>query len=154
MSIQVWRLLHFFFAFGYVGALIVCEWSSRAARATEDPQQRILLWGLVRKAGGMTIGTLLLLGVIGNILSVVMGYRMAADGWSRWVNALWLLSVLIQVAVILPVSARILRLAQAAAGGGTAEGYASAIKRWRIANAAQSVLYLALLVLMAFHWRG
>ena len=44
-------------------------------------------------------------------------------------------------------------LARAAADGGPAEAYAGALKRWRIANLAQSVLYLALLVLMVFHWR-
>jgi hypothetical protein len=61
----VWRLLHIFFAFGFVGSLVVCDWNSRAARATEDWQQRALLWGIIRRATGGGLGTLLILGVVG-----------------------------------------------------------------------------------------
>ena len=50
MPIEVWRLLHFFFSFGYVGSLIVSDWNSRAARGTEDWAQRALLWNLVKRA--------------------------------------------------------------------------------------------------------
>ena len=154
MPIEVWRLLHFFFSFGYVGSLIVSDWNSRAARGTEDWAQRALLWNLVKRAGGVGLGTLIALGVLGNLLSSALGYRMSADAWPRWVNGLWLASVIVQGAVVAPGAARLLSLAQAALGGAPADGYAPALKRWRIANALQSVIYIALLVLMTFHWRG
>lgn len=154
MPIEVWRLLHFFFSFAYVGALIVSDWNSRAARGTEDWPQRVLLWNLVRRAGRVGLGTLIALGVVGNLLSSAMGYRMSAESWPRWVNGLWLASVLVQGAVVTPGATRLLGIAKAATDGAPADGYAAALKRWRVANALQSVLYLTLLVLMAFHWRG
>jgi len=150
----VWRLLHIFFAFGFVGTLVVCDWNGRAARATEDWSQRALLWGIVRKAAGVGLGTLLALGVLGNLLSSTLGYRMSADAWPRWVNALWLAAVIAQGAVVAPGAGRLAGLAKAAAGGEPAEDYGPALKRWRLGNVAQSLLYLALLVLMVFHWKS
>jgi hypothetical protein len=152
--VALWRLLHFFFAFGFVGTLVVCDWNSRAARATEDWRQRALLWDIVRRASGAGLGALIALGVLGNLLSAMMGYRMSADGWPRWVNGLWLVAVIAQGVIVAPGAGRLAGLAKAAADGGPAEAYAGALKRWRLANLAQSVLYLALLVLMTFHWRS
>jgi len=151
--VAVWRLLHLFFAFAFVGTLVACDWNSRAARATLDGPQRALLWDIVRRAAGAGLGALIALGVLGNVLSIMLGYRMSADGWLRWVNGLWLLSVFVQGVMVAPGAGRLAGLARAAADGGPAEAYAGALKRWRIANLAQSVLYLALLVLMVFHWR-
>ena len=154
IPVGVWRLLHLFFAFGFVGTLVVCDWNSRAARATEDWSQRALLWGIVRRAGGVGLGTLLALGVLGNLLSAMMGYRMSADAWPRWVNGLWLLAVVVQGVIVAPGAGRLAGLAKAAAGGGAAEGYGPALRRWRLGTLAQSLVYLALLVLMVFHWRS
>jgi hypothetical protein len=154
IPVALWRLLHLFFAFGFVGTLVVCDWNSRAARATEDWHQRALLWDIVRRAAAVGLGTLILLGVMGNLLSSMLGYRMSADGWPRWVNGLWVVSVILQGILVAPGAARLAGLAKAAAGGAAADAYAGALKRWRISNLAQSVLYLALLVLMAFHWKS
>ena len=65
--VLLWRLLHFFFAFGFVGTMVVCDWNSRAARGTEDWGQRALLWGIVRRAAAVGLGTLLALGIMGNL---------------------------------------------------------------------------------------
>jgi len=154
IPVALWRLLHLFFAFGFVGTLVVCDWNSRAARATQDWRQRALLWDIVRKAAGVGLGTLLLLGVLGNLLSAMMGYRMSVDAWPRWVNGLWLVSVILQGILVAPGAARLAGLAKAAAEGGAEGAYAGALKRWRISNMAQSLVYLALLVLMAFHWKS
>jgi hypothetical protein len=154
IPVLVWRLLHIFLAFGFVGSLVVCDWNGRAARATEDWPQRALLWGIVRKAAGVGLGTLIALGVLGNLLSSSLGYRMSADAWPRWVNGLWLAAVIVQGAVVAPGAARLAGLAKAAAGGAAAEGYAQGVRRWRLGNLAQSLLYLSLLVLMVFHWRS
>lgn len=154
IPIEVWRLLHLFFAFAFVGTLVVCDWNSRAARATEDWGQRALLWDIIRRAAGMGLGSLLLLGVLGNLLSTVAGYRMSADGWPRWVNGLWLVSLIVQGVIVAPGAARLANLSKAASGATKPEGYDAALKRWRLGNVLQSLLYLALLVLMAFRWRS
>jgi Na+/melibiose symporter-like transporter len=150
----LWRLLHIFFAFGFVGSLVVCDWNSRAARATEDWQQRALLWDIIRRASGVGLGTLLVLGVMGNLLSSGLGYRMSAEAWPRWVNGLWVIGVILQGVVIAPGAARLAGLAKAAAEGGSAEAYPAAVRRWRLVNVAQSVIYMSLLVLMVFRWRS
>lgn len=152
--VEVWRLLHLFFAFGFVGTLVVCDWNSRATRATEDWRQRALLWDIVRRAAGVGLGTLLALGLLGNVLSTMTGYRMSADGWPRWVNGLWLVSVIVQGVVVAPGAARLAGLSKAAAEGGPAEGYAGALGRWRVGNLVQSLLYLVMLVLMVFRWKS
>ena len=154
VPILIWRLLHIFFAFGFVGTLIVSDWNSRAARSTQDWRQRALLWGIVRRAAGVGVGTLIVLGVFGNLLSSRLGYRMSADAWPRWVNGLWLVSIAVQGVLLAPGAARLAGLAQAGAEGGQTEAYAGVLKRWRLSNVAQSIIYLALLVLMVFHWRS
>ena len=153
-SVQFWKLLHLFFSFAFVGTLVVCDWNSRAARATRDWSQRALLWDIVRRAAAVGLGTLLVLGGLGNVLSSMLGYRMAVDAWPRWVNALWVAGLIVQGAIVLPGAALLAGLAKGAAVGGESSGYDSALRRWRLGNLAQSLLYLALLVLMAFHWRA
>lgn len=153
IPVEVWRLLHLFFAFAFVGTLVVCDWNSRAARATEDWSQRALLWEIVRRAAGMGLGSLLLLGLLGNLLSTVVGYRMSADAWPRWVNGLWLVSLIVQGVVVAPGASRLANLSKAA-GASQPEGYAAALGRWRLGNLLQSLLYLTLLVFMAFRWKA
>src|SRR5262252_11015075 len=145
IPVLFWRLLHIFFAFGFVGTLIVSDWNSRAARATQDWRQRALLWSIVRRAAGVGLGTLIALGVFGNLLAPGLGYRFSADTWPRWVNGLWLLGLVIQALLIAPGAARLAGLAASGAEGGSTEAYGAVLKRWRLSNVVQSVLYLALL---------
>ena len=154
IPMQIWRLLHLFFAFAFVGTLIASDWNRRAAHATEDWRQRALLWEMTRRLAGMGLGTLLLLGVMGNVLAPAMGYRMSADRWMQWVNGLWLAALAVQAVVAAPGAARLAAVSKAAAGGGPAEGYPAALRRWRVANVVQSVLYLSLLTLMVYRWRA
>jgi hypothetical protein len=152
---RLWKFLHLFFAFSYVGSLVVVEWNGRAARATQDWSQRAVLFQIIqfstRVAG---FGALLMLGVFGNLVAVRLGYSMRADVWLRWVNGLWLAAVAAMLLLSLPSSARLAGAARAAASGGSAEGYEKALARWRFGNVLQSVLYLALLALMVFHWHS
>ena len=153
--LKIWMLLHLFFAFSYVGTLIVAEWNGRAARATTDWSQRALLFQIVflsaRVAG---IGSLVLLGVFGNIVAPKLGHSMAHDPWMRIVNTIWIASVLTVLFFTLPNAGRLTRIARDAAAGGDSSGYGASLTRWRIGNVLQSVLYLALLVLMVFHANG
>ena len=152
---HVWTLLHLFFAFAFVGTLVLADWNGRAARATDDWGRRSLLLGIVGRASRMAgAGTLVLTGLVGNLLSANLGYRMSVGSWLRWVNALWLLALIAQFAICLPAVRRIETIARSGAGGGTTEGWEPALRNWRLGNALLSVLYLALLILMVFRWKG
>jgi hypothetical protein len=151
----LWKLLHLFFAFSFVGSLVVAEWNGRAARMSRDWSQRALLFEIVRLSSRVAgFGALFLTGVFGNLVSVTAGYKMSADRWLWWVNGLWILAMLVMALVLLPNAGRLSTIARTAARGGPAEGYESALARWRAGNVLQSVLYLALLALMVFRWRS
>ena len=152
---RAWTLLHLFFAFSFVGTLVVADWNSRAARATEDWGRRAALFDIIARSSRIAgFGSLLMLGVFGNLLSARLDYRMAADAWLRWTNGLWLAAVLTMLTVCLPGASRLVSLARAAAEGSAAEGYPASLARWRMGNAVLSVLYMALLALMVFRWKS
>ncbi len=148
---SLWRLLHHFFSFSFVGTLVVAEWNGRAARVTADWGQRALLFQTVhlstRVAG---LGSLLLLGVFGHLLASATGHRMGADPWLRWVTALWLMAVAVMAFFVLPAASRLAALTGAAAAGGEAPGYDALRGRWRLGNVVLTALYLSLLALMVF----
>jgi hypothetical protein len=153
--VGVWELLHLFFAFSYVGSLTVAEWNGRAARATQDWQQRALLFQIIflsTRVGGF--GSLVLLGVFGNLNSIVRGYSMRSDVWMWCVNGIWLVAVLGMMLINVPHSGKLVAISRLAASGGSGEGYESALARWRFGNVVQSILYLALLGLMVFPWHS
>jgi len=152
--LRLWEFLHMFFAFGYVGVLVVAEWNGRAARATPDWAQRATLIQVVYLATRISgVGSLLLLGVFGHLFAIAAGYRFASDRWLWVVTALWLLSLATLLLLAIPQAARLASIARVAATGGTVEGWESALARWRFGNVVLSVLYLALLALMVFRWR-
>lgn len=153
--VKLWRLVHLFFAFSFVGSLVVAEWNGRAARATSDWGQRAALFRvafLASRAYGFA--SLVLLGVFGNLASLGLGFSMRSDTWMRWVNGLWIVTVAVMVLLVLPAAGRLAAASRAAAAGGTPEGYDSALARWRFGNVLLSVLYLAFLVLMVYAWRS
>ena len=155
MPTGFWKVLHLFFAFSYVGSLVVGEWNGRAARATQDWSQRVLLFQIAHLSSRVAgFGALILLGVFGNLHSMQLGYTMRADVWTRVVNGLWLVAILGMAVFNVSCSGRLTEIARQAASGGTTQGYQSALARWRFGNVAQSALYLALLCLMVFHWRS
>jgi uncharacterized membrane protein len=158
-AVLVLRFLHLFFAFTFVGSLVVTEWNSRAARRSFDWGERALLFRIIFTSSTIAgLGGLLLLGVIGNVLSTMLGYRMGADAWIRWVNGLWLIAVLLMAVINVPGVASLARMSkQMAAAGADAEPpakFAATFLRWRLANVAQSALYVAMLALMVLRWRG
>lgn len=150
-----WQFLHLFFAFSFVGSLVVADWNGRAARASKDWNQRALLFQIVHLSGRVAgFGGLVLLGVFGNLLSVGKGYSMGADVWMRWVNGIWLVMLVVMALLTLPNAARLASASRLAAGGGEPGGYAQSLARWRIGNVLLSVLYVVMLALMVFHWRS
>jgi hypothetical protein len=151
---NVWRLLHYFFAFAFVGTLVVAEWNGRAARATQDWGERALLFRVIHLSSRVAgLGGLVMLGVFGHLHAVALGYKMSASPWLWSVTGLWLAAIVVMAAVVLPAVGRLADAAGAAAGGGAATGYDAALGRWRLGNVLMTLLYLTLLALMVFRWR-
>lgn len=153
--LPVWAFLHFFFAFSYVGSLILAEWNGRAARATEDWAQRASLFQVIylssRVSGG---GSLFLTGVVGHAYATASNWSMGRDPWMWVVTAAWLVAVAGMYMINVPHARMLASIARTAASGGASEGWASALARWRFGNVLQSLLYLTLLTLMVFRWRS
>jgi len=151
----VWQWLHLVFGISWVGSLVVAEWNGRAARATDDWSQRAVLFQIVHASTRLAgAGSLVLAGLLGHASAVTGGYRMAHDTWMWWATGLWLAAVFGMFLLNTPLSARLATIARVAAGGGSSEGWAPALARWRFANVIQSVLYLALLVIMVLRWHS
>lgn len=151
----VWRFLHLFFAFSYVGLLMLSERNGRALLATSDWGQRALLLQVIQLSTRIAgIGGFVLLGIFGNLLAMKSGYRMATDRWFAIANGLWLLNLVVLMFFTAPHVSRLARIATDAARGGPDEGWTLALGRWRFGNVMLSLLYLAFLALMVFRWRG
>jgi hypothetical protein len=146
---KVWLMLHLYFAFTFVGSLVVAEWVGGIARRTPEWRDRALLFEIVRRSSLWAgLLPLLLLGVLGNVVATGTGLRMATDPWLRTVNGAWLVTVIVLAAVALPNAGRLARLSRAAASGGASEGYDQALRGWRFANLALTLLYVVQLALM------
>ena len=161
MNIEAWqvlRFLHLFFAFVYVGSLMVTEWNGREARRNNDWGVRAMLFRTLfvsSLVGGL--GGLILSGVFGNMLAVFTGYDMATTVWLHVANGLWVLAGLILGLVTIPSAAKLARIAREMAAAAEPRKdsllqYSSVLTRWRLGNVAQSVLYLILLLVMVFRW--
>lgn len=151
---RLWLLLHLFFAFSFVGSLVVADWNGRAARLTQDWAQRSLLWDIVRRSSLVAgMGSLLLLGVVGNVAALSARIPMG-NPWLIGVNSLWIVGVLIMGLASLPAARRLTALAATAAGGGTAPEYDRVLRVWRVSNVFASLFYLAMLALMVYRPGG
>lgn len=153
------RFFHLLFAFLYVSSLALADWNAGAARRAGTWRERATLFRTTFNATTVTgLGGLLLLGIIGNVLSVALGYHMGADAWMKWVNGLWVLAVVLMAALSVPTAGALARMStkmsEATEGTPAPDAWAGAVARWRIARMAQNLLFLALLVLMVLRWRG
>ncbi len=148
---SIWRLLHHFFSFAFVGTLVVAEWNGRAARTTSDWGQRALLFHTIHLSSRVAgLGSLVLLGVFGHLLAVATGHRMGTDPWLRWVTGIWMAAIAVMAFFVLPAAARLAAMTAAAAAGGEPTGYDGVRSRWRLGNVVLTLLYLTLLALMVF----
>ena len=146
---KVWLMLHLYFAFMFVGSLIVAEWVGGIARRAPEWRDRALLFEVLKRSTQWAgLLPLVLLGALGNLVAMQNGLRMAADPWLRTVNGVWLLLVIVLAAVALPSLRRLATLSRSAATGGPSEGYEAALRNWRFANLALTLLYVVQLALM------
>ena len=147
---RLWLFLHLFFAFSYVGSLVVADWNGRAARRSTDWAQRSLLWDIVRRSSLVSgLGSLALLGVFGNLAARGAGMSMSSP-WMMIVNGLWVVGLLVAGFASVPAARRMTTLSATVAGGGTAPDYDRVLRVWRSANVVQTVFYLTMLALMVY----
>ncbi len=145
----LWRFLHLLFAFSFVGAITIAEWNGRAARATQDWSRRAALWAVVRSTTQMLgLGSLVVLGIFGNMLAV--GMRLPMSGaWTRIANALWLAGILLYVLLALPAAKRLVAACEASVATSEAgRMYDGALRRWRASGMMLGLFYLLMLALM------
>lgn len=151
---RLWGFLHLFFAFSFVGGLVVAEWNGRMARTVSDWPQRAILFSIVHRSTRLTgIGALLLVGLFGHLWAVPLAWKMGTERWMQVSTTVWLALLLLMALVITPAAGRLEAIAREAAAGGSGEGWDRALARWRLGNALASGLYLAMLALMVFRWR-
>ncbi len=157
MPRHVVEFAHVLIAFFYVGALLASHLNMLAVRRAESWAEKAALLGVMRRAS-FFIGfpALILLGIAGNVLGMVAGYRMADTPTFRIVNGLWLVSVLVAAVLDLPVTGRLASMARAAIGNGGGEpvGWQSRVGQWRLGNGLQLLLFVVLLWLMAAPWHA
>ncbi len=146
---QVSLMLHLYFAFSFVGSLVVAEWVGGVARRAPEWRDRALLFGILERSTRWAgLLPLVLLGVLGNLVATRIGLRMAVDPWLRLVNGAWLLMFILIAAVALPSLRRLATLSRDAAPGAAPAGYDAALRNWRLSNLALTLLYVLQLVLM------
>ncbi len=156
MRLPVVEYLHVLFGFTYVAALMAMHWNTLAARRTANWNERAALFELNRRLGMMfALGSLAAVGVVGQLLAMELGYRMAETRSFQVANALWLVNLIVLLAVDLPQSARLAAQARAAANGGATNepvGWTGTLDRWRIGNGVQLLVFLVLLWVMVSPW--
>jgi uncharacterized membrane protein len=153
------RYLHLLFAFAWFAAVFAAHWNTLQARRAKDWSARATLYAINRGLSAMiALPSLLGVGLVGNMLAMQLGYRMKGTPLLMVVNALWLGLVAVTLALEMPAAGALGALshasADAAARGGQGEpaGWTRELRRWRLANALQLLLYVVLLALMVSPW--
>ena len=157
MPLPIVEYLHLLLAFVFVAAVMAAHWNTIAARRTASWAERAVLFELNRRLSVVfSLPALIGTGVAGNVLAMMLGYRMSDTRLLQVVTALWLLIVIVALALDVPLSARLATLARTAANAGTSAEpveWAGALRRWRTGSLVQLVLFLALLWFMVAAWR-
>jgi hypothetical protein len=152
----IFEYLHLLFAFAYVASLFAAHWNMLAARRSASWAERAALAESNRRIMFATgLGSLLALGVLGNLLAMSLGYRMADTPTFRIVNGMWLVSLIVLAALDLPATRRLAAGARAAVGNGGGEpvDWNNQLGRWRLGNGLQLALFMGMLWMMVAPWR-
>jgi hypothetical protein len=155
----VLRYLHVLFAFAWFAAVFAALWNTLQARRTHDWARRAALLDVNRGLSAIVaLPALLGVGIVGNLLAMQMGHRMGTTPLFMVVNSLWVVVLVVTLAVEMPSAGALGALSHAAAdaeargGEGEPAGWQHELRRWRIANLLQLLLYLLLLALMVAPW--
>jgi uncharacterized membrane protein len=145
------KTLHIVGVVLFIGNIIVTAWWKVMADRTRDPkiiafaQRQVTLTDWVFTFGGIV---LVAIGGYGN--AALHGIPMTL-AWLAWGNALFILSGVIWVAVLIPVQTKLARIARTFADGGTIpETYWRLEKLWGLFGGIATVLPLANIAIMVF----
>ena len=155
MPTGVWKFLHVLLSMSFAASVIGAHLNAMLLRRTTDWNRRVaLLEANHRNTLVFGLGSLLLLGVLGNLSAIALGYRMSSDTWLRAVNGLWLVTLALQLALEIPAAARALAEARRGADAGAAPDYPRALARWRMSNGVLLLVLVAFVGLMVFRWKS
>jgi hypothetical protein len=150
----IWKLLGLLVTVTFVSAVLSAHWNVLAARRTNDWRRRAaLLESNHRTALLLGVPSLLLLSVFANGASLALGYQVVEDGWLQWLNATWVIVLMLVALFDLATGRRLVGFARSAARGGDASGFDVALGRWRISSAMLLGSFLLFLTLMVPRWR-
>jgi uncharacterized membrane protein len=145
------KTLHLIGVVIFIGNIIVTAWWKAMADVTRDAkiiafaQRQVTLTDWVFTLGGVT---LLAIGGYGN---AGLNHIPMTLPWLVWGNALFILSGLIWVAVLIPVQIRLARMARAFAdGGGIPAGYWRLETIWGVFGVIATILPLVNIAIMVF----
>jgi uncharacterized membrane protein len=148
-SYGVLKSLHIVGAILFIGNIIVTGWWKTMADRTRNPaviafaQRQVTLTDWVFTAGGVAL--VLIFGVANALLH---GMPLATP-WIAWGLALFTLSGLIWVAILVPLQSKLGRLARQFAGGGAIpDDYWRLERQWLVWGAIATLLPLAVVPLM------
>lgn len=135
----------------FVGNIIVTGWWKLMADRTRDPkiiafaQRQVTTTDWVFTFGGVT---LVAIGGYGN--AALHGIPLTVT-WLAWGNALFLLSGVIWIAILVPVQIRLARIARTFADAGSIPGYYWRLETlWGISGVIATVLPVAIIAIMVF----
>ena len=155
----VLRYLHMLLAFAWFAAVFAALWNTLQARRTDDWARRAALLDVNRGLSAIVaLPSLLGVGIVGNLLAIQMGHRMGTTPLFMVANSLWVVVLIVTLAVEMPSAGALGALSHAAAdaeargGEGEPAGWQRELRRWRIANLLQLLLYMLLLALMVAPW--
>lgn len=151
--------LHVLLAFAWFAAVFGAHWNTLQARRAKEWSARATLFGINRGLSAMiALPALIGVGLVGNMFAMQIGYRMKDTPLFVVVNGLWLGLVVVTLALEMPAAGALGALSHAAAdaaargGQGEPAGWTRELRRWRMANGIQLLLYVILLALMVAPW--
>ena len=155
MSVGFWKFLHLFSSFGLIACVMSAYWNVLAARRVDDWGRRFVLFEATQRASlrfGVTSG--LLIGLFANLTGLALGLRLATDSWLRWIDGMWIATLVVLAIGQLPASRALVREARRAIHQGPSAAFDRAMGRWRFSNATLVLLSVGSIGLMVFRWRN
>lgn len=155
MPTNLLRFVHVALACTFSAGVIGSHLSVLAARRAPTWQAKAALYGITRTCAVVFgLGSLLLLGVLGNVLALSLGYRMADTPVFRLANGLWLFAVLGSLLLEAPAAAGLVAQTRGLPSDAPEPaGHAATLARWRLGNGIVLVAWAVSLWFMTQPWR-
>ena len=147
----VLKTVHLIGAILFTGNIVVTGWWKVMADRTRDPRVLAFAQRQVTLTDWLfTLGGIVLL-VAGGAGAAALGGFTATTPWVAWGSALFIASGVIWIGVLVPVQARLGRMAKGFAAGGTIPAdYWRLERRWGVFGLIATLLPLAAVVVMVF----